>query len=189
MEMLSTESGLFSRPQSIGRARAQAQAADLPIEGHAADAESAGGKSLFLLIGPLAPKVVYSGVGPGGVRLTRASFNGGRVGGQSVDAVDGTVRPLAYALYGNAPNPFNPETSIGHALPVANEVELAVYDVVGQRVRLLVSATRPSGMHEVVWDGRDDSGQRVGSGVYFYGLTARGGEGVFRRMRRMRLLK
>ena len=144
---------------------------------------------------------VYPGVGPGGVRLTRASFNGGRIGARSVAATEGTVRPLAYALYGNAPNPFNPETSIGYALPVASVVELTVYDVVGQRVRVLVSGVHAPGMHEVVWDGRDDSGQQVGSGVYFYRLQARGSAGEwrsdasrpadlrFQQMRRMLLLK
>ena len=143
---------------------------------------------------------VYPGVGPGSVRLTRASFNGGRIEARSVEG-EGTVRPLSFALYANAPNPFNPQTAIGYALPVAGQVELVVYDVVGQRVRVLVSALRAAGMHEVVWDGRDDSGQRVGSGVYLYRLRARGSAGEwrsdasrpadlrFQQMRRMLLIK
>ena len=131
---------------------------------------------------------VYSGVGSGSVRLTRASFNGGRIGSSTAEH-EGMVRPLSYALYANAPNPFNPETMIRYALPVASAVELTVYDVVGQQVRRLVSERGAAGMHEVMWDGCSDAGERVSSGVYFYRLEARRTEGDFTQVRRMLLLK
>ena len=78
--------------------------------------------------------------------------------------------PVDFALFGNYPNPFNSDTVIGFALPVAEEVELAVYNVAGQRVATLVQGLRPSGVYNVRWDGRSDDGQPLASGVYLYRL-------------------
>ena len=73
------------------------------------------------------------------------------------------------------PNPFNPSTTISFELPASGPVELAVYDVKGRRVRILVSARREAGSHEVAWDGRDERGRRLPSGIYFCRLeTMRG---------------
>ena len=78
------------------------------------------------------------------------------------------------ALFGNVPNPFNPSTLIAYRLPGAVHVELSVYNLMGQRIRRLVHGIREAGRHEVVWDGRDDRGREVGSGVYCYRLRAGG---------------
>jgi Tol biopolymer transport system component len=128
-------------------------------------------------------RVYVSGVGPDRARLTRAVFNDGSLVGRV-----GEVRavPSGFVLYPNVPNPFNPETVIRYGLPVESAVVVEVFDVVGQRVKVLVSGVRSSGDHEVVWDGRDEAGGSVSSGVYFYRL--RMGEG-FSQMRRMLLLK
>jgi hypothetical protein len=75
-------------------------------------------------------------------------------------------------LYQNYPNPFNPTTSVAFYLPAGASVTLAVYDVRGARVRLLAYGTRPEGKHVVQWDGTNDAGGRVGSGVYYYRLAA-----------------
>jgi hypothetical protein len=93
--------------------------------------------------------------------------------------------PTSYALLGNYPNPFNPETTIGFALPERSLVTLAVYDVLGQQVRVLVSRALPAGQHQVVWDGRDELGRPVSSGVYMYRLQA----GAFSQLKRMVMIK
>ena len=85
----------------------------------------------------------------------------------------------------NVPNPFNPVTRIRYGLTGRFQVELAVYDVSGRRVRVLESAEREGGVYEVTWDGRDDRGVRVSSGVYFVRLAA----GSFRAVRKMVLMK
>ena len=92
---------------------------------------------------------------------------------------------LEDALYQNYPNPFNPETVIGYVLRERKEVVLAVYDVLGRRVRTLVHEEQGAGRHEVVWNGLDGSGMPVASGMYVYRLEA----GGFRATRRMLLLR
>jgi hypothetical protein len=72
------------------------------------------------------------------------------------------------------PNPFNPNTTIGYTMKLGENTEIIVYDVTGRRVRTLVKRFAPAGYHEAVWDGRDDSGNRVASGVYLYQLRAGG---------------
>ncbi|GAB4344023.1 MAG: hypothetical protein Kow0037_32450 [Calditrichia bacterium] len=89
-------------------------------------------------------------------------------------AVIGTDEALPLAnrieLFQNYPNPFNPSTAIEYWLPAAEPVELVIYNVLGEKVRQLVSGQRESGLHRMVWDGRDETGQRVASGVYLYQL-------------------
>jgi predicted outer membrane repeat protein len=78
---------------------------------------------------------------------------------------------LPFVLEQNRPNPFNPTTVIRFALPrAAKRVELAVYTVRGERVRLLISGPKGAGPHSVVWHGLDDRGELVSSGVFFYRL-------------------
>lgn len=72
----------------------------------------------------------------------------------------------------NHPNPFNPTTTIQFDLPVSSHVRLDIHDVLGRRVRTLVSDTRSAGSHSVKWDGKDRLGTPVASGVYFYHLVA-----------------
>ena len=72
----------------------------------------------------------------------------------------------------NYPNPFNPQTTIPYHLPHGSRVKLSVYNMAGQRVRLLVDEAKPAGYHEITWDGRDQAGHLVGSGVYLYRLEA-----------------
>jgi hypothetical protein len=93
--------------------------------------------------------------------------------------------PDRYALEPNRPNPFNPVTTIAYDLAHAGESRLVVYDVSGARVRELVDTKQPAGRYAVSWDGRDDAGRSVASGVYFYRLTS----GAFSQTRKMVLLK
>ena len=80
--------------------------------------------------------------------------------------------PEGFVLRQNYPNPFNGETVIGFVLPTREEVELTVFDLVGQRVTTLVWGTWEVGEHEVRWDGRDEYGRKLASGVYLYLLRA-----------------
>jgi hypothetical protein len=96
-----------------------------------------------------------------------------------------TVPGVKTALRQNHPNPFNPTTTISFALASSMQVSVAVYDASGRLVRSLVEGVRDAGPNEVTWDGRDDAGNRVATGVYLYRLTA----GTFRESRKMVLLK
>ncbi len=82
----------------------------------------------------------------------------------------GITPPITSALYQNFPNPFNPETTIGYALASASPVTLTIYNLKGQKIRTLVSGTQKAGNHQVVWNGTDDHGRAVSSGVYLYRL-------------------
>jgi len=73
-------------------------------------------------------------------------------------------------LQANYPNPFNPVTNISFSLPSDQDIELIVYNTKGQIVRKLIQGQYPSGTHSVTWDGKGESGNIVGSGLYFYKL-------------------
>ena len=83
-----------------------------------------------------------------------------------------TGAPGAFALDQNCPNPFNPATTIRFALPVADEAVLNVYNVAGQRVATLTEGHHEAGAYVLRWDGRDDAGRALASGVYLYRLVA-----------------
>ena len=93
--------------------------------------------------------------------------------------------PAVHALFQNSPNPFNPTTSIRFDLPVPSSVLLMVYDIQGRTVQTLLRGWMPAGRHRATWDGRDDRGQDVASGIYYYRLWA----GGFQANKRMLLLK
>ncbi len=80
--------------------------------------------------------------------------------------------PSEFAVTGNFPNPFNPETSIQFTLPGDGMVNLAVYNIMGQKVRELVADRMQAGTHSVIWDGKDDSGAVVSSGIYLSRLVS-----------------
>ena len=99
----------------------------------------------------------------------------------------GDLKPLPdqYRLNQNMPNPFNPSTAIGYQLPEAGQVRLAIYNLLGQEVRVLVNERRDAGSFKANWDGTDALGRRVASGIYLYRIQA----GSFSATRRMLLLK
>lgn len=82
--------------------------------------------------------------------------------------------PKQFELFQSYPNPFNNQTVIKYSLYKPTEVSLAIYNVLGQRVRTLVNETKQNGLVRVTWDGRDDEGNDLGSGIYFYRLKAGG---------------
>ncbi len=93
--------------------------------------------------------------------------------------------PKKFELEQNYPNPFNPVTTIKYQLPQAAAVELTVYNSLGQRVRTLVRQSQSAGRYQVRWDGRNDRGIQLPSGVYIYRLQA----GDFTDSRRMLLIR
>ena len=92
-----------------------------------------------------------------------------------------TVGPARFALDANRPNPFNPSTRIRFGLAKSGPASLRIYSVDGRLVRTLVHAPLPAGYHDALWDGRDDRGRDVTSGIYFYKL-ATDGKSVSRKM-------
>lgn len=85
---------------------------------------------------------------------------------------NGTDLPQEYSLSQNYPNPFNPSTTIRYSLKESGSVKLFIYNEMGRLVRTLVHTTQSAGDHSVLWDGNDELGERVASGIYFYTLSA-----------------
>ena len=97
------------------------------------------------------------------------------------NATVATAIPNRYEMTQNYPNPFNATTQISFALPTDGKVSLKVYNIMGQLVRNLVDQNMTSGYHIVTWDGRDESGKEVSTGVYFYNLKT-GGTSITKKM-------
>ncbi|HSG28520.1 MAG TPA: FlgD immunoglobulin-like domain containing protein [Candidatus Krumholzibacterium sp.] len=89
--------------------------------------------------------------------------------------------PTASILYQNVPNPFNPTTRIDFNLATAGKVDINVYDVTGRHIATLLDEYRDAGIHRVMWDGRNDKGGIVASGVYYYSLVTKD-ESITRKM-------
>lgn len=93
--------------------------------------------------------------------------------------------PRSFDLQQNYPNPFNPTTAISYQLAAASDVEITIYNTLGQKVRTLVNeAQKPAGYYRAEWNGRNDAGAAVASGVYLYRLHA----GDFVKVRKMLLI-
>ena len=108
------------------------------------------------------------------------------VGGTAVGGDGNGVTPLTYGLDQNLPNPFNAQTKISFSMPVASQVKLIVYNVLGQEVVTLLDQKMEANKHEVIWDGNNTQGSVVASGTYFYRLQI--GDS-FEETRQMTLLK
>ena len=92
--------------------------------------------------------------------------------------------PSKSAALQNYPNPFNPSTTISFKIQSACFITLKVYDVLGKEIAILVNEEKPAGIYDIVWNGKNNSGIKLTSGVYFYRLTA----GSFVQTRKMILL-
>jgi hypothetical protein len=129
---------------------------------------------------------VYSTVDDLGNRTSEAVFPKFEATTVQVEAAGASSAiPNQYSLNQNYPNPFNPSTEISFALPQASDVDLSIYNVLGQHVRNLVSGYMEPGKHSVTWDGRDNKGNVAASGIYFYRIKAED----FSDIKKMTLLK
>jgi len=100
------------------------------------------------------------------------------------DNTSGTI-PTTMMLEQNYPNPFNPETQISYQLPTDGYISLTIHDLLGREIKTLVSEDQPSGNYTVSWNGRDESGNILPSGIYLYSLKA----GSFTESKKMILMK
>jgi len=82
------------------------------------------------------------------------------------------VTPFVTKLHSNYPNPFNPETTIGFSVENQSLVTVEIYNIIGQRVRVLVNEVMEAGEHSAVWNGRDRNNREVSSGIYFYRMQS-----------------
>ena len=93
--------------------------------------------------------------------------------------------PTTFQVYQNYPNPFNPSTIIQYSLPQAKKVRIVVYDISGKEIALLADKYQNAGTYNVTWNGNNNSGQPVASGIYFYTVQA----GNYAQTKKMVLLK
>jgi hypothetical protein len=80
--------------------------------------------------------------------------------------------PEDFSVSQNFPNPFNPETEITFGLPERSTVKITILDLLGREVMTLTNAEYRAGYQRVRWDGTDSNGNKIGSGIYFYRITA-----------------
>jgi len=116
----------------------------------------------------------------GKLEIIEFKLNGGNL------KVEVETLPKAFALLQNYPNPFNPETWIPYQLTEPTEVTITIYNTNGQMVRRLELGNKMPGNYvdkakAAYWDGRNESGERISSGIYFYQLQA-GKENAVRKM-------
>ncbi|MCK4223778.1 MAG: T9SS type A sorting domain-containing protein [candidate division Zixibacteria bacterium] len=123
----------------------------------------------------------------GQITLTDLALDENYIPGLNLSATItvGETRPKEFALSQNYPNPFNPDCEIKYALPTNCQVTLTIYNVLGQKVKVLVDEYQSAGNKLVKWDGKDDQGREVTSGVYFYRIQA----GDFVQSKKMVLMK
>ena len=93
--------------------------------------------------------------------------------------------PDEFALHQNYPNPFNPVTTIHYDIPEETHVNLIVYDILGREVKMLLNQTEQPGYKSIRWNGRNNAGQEISAGMYFYRLETTG----FVKVHKMVLLK
>jgi hypothetical protein len=103
------------------------------------------------------------------------------VDSSGVTSVASYKSPAKFVVQQNYPNPFNPSTEIRYTLPRPSDVEIEIFNILGQRIKTLLDERQPAGTYKIVWDAKDDFGQAVGSGVYFYRVTA-GRESAVKKM-------
>jgi hypothetical protein len=117
----------------------------------------------------------------GGITTVTLTTNGADAAG--LIQVDQSIRtlgiesaenglPKEFSLVGNYPNPFNPTTTIVYRLPARSEVTLEIFDMLGRLIKLLYNGTQNPGEYSRDWDGTDNTGVKVSSGVYFYKLKS-----------------
>ena len=93
--------------------------------------------------------------------------------------------PSTFSLSQNYPNPFNPVTKLDYNLPLRSKVNISIYNVLGQEIKILVNGVKEYGYHTITWNGKDNLGREMASGVYFARITSQS----FTKTRKMLLVK
>ncbi len=106
------------------------------------------------------------------VFLGLRSYPSEHPGGIQAKQLAGTEIPNQYSLKQNYPNPFNPTTTVRFDLPERSRVTMVIYDVLGKTIKTLIQSTVEPGFHEIRWDGKDNNGNSVSTGMYIYRITA-----------------
>ena len=121
-------------------------------------------------------------------QLADVDFQGIRTFHSPISVESGNLLPEKYALLPNFPNPFNPTTNIQYEIPAGIEngrIKLVIYNSLGMKVKTLKSGKSEPGIHNLEWDGRNEQGFRLASGIYFLQMEAQN----FRQVRKMILLR
>jgi hypothetical protein len=121
---------------------------------------------------------IYMGL-VGGLAAFTPIFTPGQIvvrGAQK--AVAGEPNPKAFEIIKSYPNPFNPSTTIEFSLAEGGDVSLAIYDILGRKIRPLYDGYRDAGSYSLVWDGKESSGKDMPSGTYFYRLVCQDRRGL-----------
>lgn len=105
--------------------------------------------------------------------------------GNPLEVRDGRVIPMTFALTQNYPNPFNPSTVIGYAVREDSEVEITIYNVMGEKIHTLVSEFKQAGYYSAAWNGKNEYGHAISSGIYIYSMKA----GKFTATKKLTFLK
>jgi hypothetical protein len=103
----------------------------------------------------------------------------------AIEQEEEVLRPSDFVVHQNYPNPFNPTTQIRYTLPVRGYVKADIYTVFGEKVKTLFSGDQPAGRHSLVWNGTNQFGQKLSSGIYYLQIDA----GKYRAVKKMTLLK
>jgi flagellar hook capping protein FlgD len=115
------------------------------------------------------------------VQTISPEFQGGTI---QISAAAKAI-PESFGVAQNYPNPFNPSTEISYDLPESGNVSFEIYNILGQNVKTLVNGYQDAGSYTVTWNGDDESGGTVASGVYFYRITS----GTYKDIKKMVLMK
>ena len=100
--------------------------------------------------------------------------------GVQVSLDDSGITPLEFALHQNYPNPFNPETNIQFDVAEKSDVSISIFNIVGQKVATLVDGSMEPGVYNIKWNGLNDKGSALPSGMYFYEMRSTGYHSVMK---------
>jgi hypothetical protein len=103
----------------------------------------------------------------------------------NIVSTNNAIEPEQYSINNIYPNPFNPSTTISFFLPIRSQVELSVYNILGNKIATLENEIFDRGLHQKIWNGKDNNGVNVGSGVYFCKMKSEN----FQQVKKLTILK